>query len=93
MLGYSWEQADNNDGFGLRTYNFYNDDLTYHNMGMANNMDISDIISNPLSTLRMISFYGRVNYSYKSRYLLQATVRRDGSVDSYRTFRWLFRFR
>ena len=62
MLGYSWEQADNNDGFGLRTYNFYNDDLTYHNMGMANNMDISDIISNPLSTLRMISFYGRVNY-------------------------------
>ena len=28
MLGYSWEQADNNDGFGLRVYNFYNDDLT-----------------------------------------------------------------
>lgn len=26
MLGYSWEQADNNDGFGLRVYNFYNDD-------------------------------------------------------------------
>lgn len=40
MLGYSWEQADNNDGFGLRVYNFYNDDLTYHNLGMANNMDI-----------------------------------------------------
>lgn len=34
MLGYSWEQADNNDGFGLRVYNFYNDDLTYHNLGM-----------------------------------------------------------
>lgn len=38
MLGYSWEQADNNDGFGLRVYNFYNDDLTYHNLGMANNI-------------------------------------------------------
>lgn len=79
MLGYSWEQADNNDGFGLRVYNFYNDDLTYHNLGMANKMDITDIISNNLSTLRMISFYGRVNYSFKSKYLLQATVRRDGS--------------
>lgn len=79
MLGYSWEQADNNDGFGLRVYNFYNDDLTYHNLGMANNIDINDVISNNLSTLRMISFYGRINYSYKSRYLLQATVRRDGS--------------
>lgn len=63
MLGYSWEQADNNDGFGLRVYNFYNDDLTYHNLGMANNIDINDIISNNLSTLRMISFYGRINYS------------------------------
>lgn len=72
MLGYSWEQADNNDGFGLRVYNFYNDDLTYHNLGMANNIDINDVISNNLSTLRMISFYGRINYSYKSRYLLQA---------------------
>ena len=69
MLGYSWEQADNNDGFGLRVYNFYNDDLTYHNLGMANNIDINDIISNNLSTLRMISFYGRINYSYKSKYL------------------------
>lgn len=79
MLGYSWEQADNNDGFGLKVYNFYNDDLTYHNLGVANNISINDVISNNLSTLRMISFYGRVNYSYKSKYLLQATVRRDGS--------------
>lgn len=88
MLGYSWEQADNNDGFGLRVYNFYNDDLTYHNLGMANNMDINDVISNNLSTLRMISFYGRINYSYKSRYLLQATVRRDGSSAFGENNRW-----
>lgn len=79
MLGYSWEQSDNNDGFGLRVYNFYSDDLGYYNMGMANNIDINDVISNNLATLRMISFYGRANYSYKSKYLLQATVRRDGS--------------
>lgn len=88
MLGYSWEQADNNDGFGLRVYNFYNDDLTYHNLGMANNIDINDIISNNLSTLRMISFYGRINYSYKSKYLLQATVRRDGSSAFGENNRW-----
>lgn len=88
MLGYSWEQADNNDGFGLRVYNFYKDDLTYHNLGMANNIDINDVISNNLSTLRMISFYGRINYSYKSRYLLQATVRRDGSSAFGENNRW-----
>ncbi|MFR5759144.1 MAG: hypothetical protein ACLUE2_15445 [Bacteroides cellulosilyticus] len=48
-------------------------------MGLANNMDIDGINSdNKLSTLRMISFYGRVNYSFNSKYLFQATIRRDG---------------
>lgn len=83
MLGYSWEQADNNNGFGLIAYNFYNDALSYYNMALANSVsmdDISNINSGYLlSTLRMISYYGRINYSYKSKYLLQATLRRDGS--------------
>lgn len=83
MLGYSWEQADNNNGFGLIAYNFYNDDLSYYNMALANSVSMDDISSinssHLLSTLRMISYYGRVNYSYKSKYLLQATLRRDGS--------------
>lgn len=83
MLGYSWEQSDNNDGFGLVAYNFYNDALSYYNMSLANNIDIDGTGnlngSHLLSTLRMISYYGRINYSYESKYLLQATIRRDGS--------------
>ena len=88
MLGYSWEQSDNNDGFGLKVYNFYDDALSYYNIGLANNMNINEIISNQLSTLRMISFYGRVNYSFNSRYLLQATLRRDGSSAFGTNNRW-----
>ena len=91
MAGYSWEQSDDNDGFGLTAYNFYNDDLLYYNLGMANNMDIDGIWSDDnkrLSTLRMISFYGRINYSYNSKYLFQATVRRDGSSAFGRNNRW-----
>ncbi len=89
MAGYSWEQNDNNDGFGLTVYNFYNDALKYYNLGYANSMDISGINSgNTLSTLRMISFYGRVNYSYNSKYLFQATLRRDGSSAFGRNNRW-----
>lgn len=65
MLGYSWEQADNNNGFGLIAYNFYNDALSYYNMALANSVsmdDISNINSGYLlSTLRMISYYGRIN--------------------------------
>ncbi|SEU14355.1 iron complex outermembrane recepter protein [Draconibacterium orientale] len=89
MAGYSWEQNDNNDGFGLTVYNFYNDALKYYNLGYANNMDISGINSGyTLSTLRMISFYGRVNYSYNSKYLFQATLRRDGSSAFGKNNRW-----
>jgi len=88
MAGYSWEQGDSNDGFGLTVYNFYNDDLTYYNLAMANSMDIDGIISGTLSSLRMISFYGRVNYSYMSKYLLQATLRRDGSSAFGANHRW-----
>ncbi|WP_211316194.1 TonB-dependent receptor [Mangrovibacterium marinum] len=89
MAGYSWEQSDNNDGFGLTVYNFYNDALKYYNMGYANNMDISGINSGyTLSTLRMISFYGRINYSYNSKYIFQATMRRDGSSAFGKNNRW-----
>ncbi|MBQ9288251.1 MAG: TonB-dependent receptor [Bacteroidaceae bacterium] len=88
MAGYSWEQNDDNDGFGLTAYNFYNDKLSYYNIGLANSMDIDGIWSAPLSTLRMISFYGRVNYSYNSKYLFQATIRRDGSSAFGKNNRW-----
>ncbi len=89
MAGYSWEQNDNNDGFGLTVYNFYDDSLEYYNLGYANNMDITGINSGyTLSTLRMISFYGRLNYSYNSKYLFQATVRRDGSSAFGENNRW-----
>ena len=89
MAGYSWEQNDDNDGFGLTVYNFYDDYLKYYNMGLANNMDIDGINSdNKLSTLRMISFYGRVNYSFNSKYLFQATIRRDGSSAFGKNNRW-----
>jgi TonB-dependent starch-binding outer membrane protein SusC len=89
MGGYSWEQSDNNDGFGLTVYNFYDDALKYYNMGYANRMDITGINSGyTLSTLRMISFYGRANYSYNSKYLFQATIRRDGSSAFGANNRW-----
>ncbi len=89
MLGYSWEESNDNDGFRAAATGFYGDDLLYYNLGMGNTI-VPDTPGNEnasegcfgnyyLSTLRMISFFGRVNYSYASKYLLQATLRRDGS--------------
>ncbi|ADQ15800.1 TonB-dependent receptor plug [Leadbetterella byssophila DSM 17132] len=86
--GYSWEENNDNDGFQLTTYNYYSDDLSYHNPGMANNIDLNGFGGYNLSTLRMISFYGRANYSLDGKYLFQATVRRDGSSAFGANNRW-----
>ncbi len=88
MAGYSWEQQDHNDGFGLNVWNFYNDHTQYYNMGLGNKFDLSSIISHQMTTLRMISFYARANYAYDNRYMLQATIRRDGSSAFGKDNRW-----
>ena len=88
MVGYSWEESNDNDGFWVTASNFFNDDLTYNNLGMANIIDSNSLGSYGLSTLRMISFFGRVNYSFASKYLVQATVRRDGSSAFGKNNRW-----
>lgn len=80
MAGYSWEERTNGDGFGLAVYNFYDDALGYKNLKYGNLIHgMSDVDSGTEETVRNISFYGRINYSYDSRYMLQATIRRDGS--------------
>ena len=80
MAGYSWEENTQGDGFGVTVYDFYNDDLKWNQLTYASKINgIEGVQSGTVSTLRMISFYARANYSYKGRYILQATIRRDGS--------------
>ena len=89
MVGYSWEQTNQDDGFGLTVKDFYNDAVKYFNLTYANQIDgIDGVESGAESTLRMISFYGRLNYSYASRYNFQATLRRDGSSAFGKNNRW-----
>jgi iron complex outermembrane receptor protein len=80
MAGYSWEEREDGDGFGVTVNNFYNDETSFWNLRYATNINgISDVTGSSKSRIRNISFYGRVNYSFNSRYMLQATIRRDGS--------------
>jgi len=89
MAGYSWEESNDNDGFGVSVYDFYNDDLKWYQLSYASKIDgMAGVENGTISTLRMISFYGRANYSYKGRYSVQATVRRDGSSAFGANHRW-----
>ncbi len=89
MAGYSWEESNQDDGFGLTVKDFYNDNLKYYDLTFANKIDGIDAVeSGNLSTLRMISFYGRANYSYADKYSFQVTLRRDGSSAFGKNNRW-----
>lgn len=49
--------------------------MIYDNIGLAN----SYVIGSEYSKWTLLSLLGRINYSFKDKYLLSATVRRDGS--------------
>ncbi|WP_083580598.1 TonB-dependent receptor [Bacteroides ilei] len=49
---------------------------SFHDLGA--NTDSKEISSNLVET-KMVSFFGRINYKFNERYLLQASLRADGS--------------
>jgi len=69
---------------GFEAYN-----LTTNNLGVSGAGTALDAIPyfNELEN-RLISFFGRLNYSFKDRYLLTATLRRDGSTRFGPNNRW-----
>ena len=81
MAGYSYQRTKNNDGMWASSVGFMSDDLG------ANNLNLGTLPAgyNPFAsypyTLEslLISFYGRIGYNYDDKYLLSATLRKDGS--------------
>jgi TonB-linked SusC/RagA family outer membrane protein len=84
VAGYSWQENTNGEGFQASSTNFINDYIGYNNLVMGNPYGVSSYrinLGNDLTygQIRLISDFGRVNYSYKDKYLVQASLRRDGS--------------
>jgi len=89
LAGYSWQEDHKGDGFGVRTQNFTTDGLSYNNLYFSNPPSGTVLFDNAgISTLRLISFYGRVNYNYQDKYIFQASLRRDGSSAFGANNRW-----
>lgn len=55
---------------------FPTDELTYKNMGLASNRDV---IASDYFNWSVGSLLGRVIYKFKDRYIINGTIRRDGS--------------
>lgn len=84
VVGYSWQDNTLGDGFMASNTNFPVDDVSYNNLALGNystvsgyKVDFGD--ANAYQRTRLISDFARVNYNFDSKYLLQASIRRDGS--------------
>lgn len=88
--GYSWQQDRIGDGFGVSTQGYTNDLLTFYNLYVSNPYTVGNVkFDNAIiSTLRLISFYGRINYQFDDKYLFQVSLRNDGSSAFGKNNRW-----
>ncbi|PSL44199.1 iron complex outermembrane receptor protein [Chitinophaga niastensis] len=90
--GYSWQEDHNGDGFGVTTQGFVSDALSYNNLSLSNPPFGTVVFDNSaqttLTTLRLISYYARVNYQYADKYYFQASLRNDGSSAFGKNSRW-----
>ena len=90
ILGYSWQEDNTDDGFQSSNINFISDATGYYNLGLGSTPDgyLVDYGTVSRRSLRMISFYGRLNYNYDQRYIFQASLRDDGSSAFGKNERW-----
>ena len=84
VIGYAFQQNVNGEGFRTSSTNFLNDYVSYNNLALGNPYGISSYRvdygpTGVYSKTKLISDFGRLNYNYKDKYLLQASIRRDGS--------------
>jgi TonB-dependent starch-binding outer membrane protein SusC len=84
VIGYSWQENTYGEGFQTSSTNFPTDNLGYGNLVLGNPYGITSYrinLGNDLTygQVKLISDFGRLNYNYKDKYLLQGSIRRDGS--------------
>lgn len=75
MLGYSY-QYFYDEGNHTRAYGFLSDTFKWYSLSAAKTIES---ISSFAESNTLVSMYGRINYNYSDKYLVTATVRRDGS--------------
>ncbi|WP_343586602.1 TonB-dependent receptor [Flavobacterium sp.] len=83
VLGYSWQENTLGDGFQATTTNFPVDNVGYNNLALSNYTSVNGYVVNfgdskAYQKTRLIAYFGRLNYNYKDKYLLQGSLRRDG---------------
>ena len=79
LAGYSYQESTYSNQYE-RNYNFPTDLYSWHNIGVG--QDLKEGLGTEYSywlDTNLIGFFGRLNYNYKNRYLLMASVRHEAA--------------
>ena len=99
IVSYNFTIADDHDFTvtGVTSYNHnQNDTHVSEGIGISNNKllwhNLSNAVTKNITTTYSMSkgmaYIGRLNYSYKGKYLFSASIRRDGSSRLAKEYRW-----
>ena len=89
MVGYSYNYGVNS-GMSAENWNFSSDGLTYNNLGsgLEAAKDGKTMMGSYKNDHKLISFFGRVNYDWKERYLFTFSLRHEGSSRFGENHKW-----
>ena len=86
LVGYSWETNQYQSQSSLAT-NFAVASMGANSIQTGNDLRIGNVTSSK-NEYKLISFFARAHYSYDERYMITATVRRDGSSKFGANHKW-----
>lgn len=88
LAGYSWQKT-NYQNFYMQNFNFPSDDYTYNNMGTGQALkDGRGTEYSEANESKLIGYFGRLNYSYKGKYMFAASIRHEGSTKFGADHKW-----
>lgn len=86
IIGYSWESNEYSDQYAKAT-NFAVSSMGADNIQTGNTLKVGEVTSSR-NEYKLISLFARAHYSWKERYMITATVRRDGSSKFGANHKW-----
>lgn len=88
MAGYNYEK-NGYDDMDMTNYNFPSDLYTYNNIGQGQALlDGLATMSSSKREYTRAAYFGRITYNYDERYLLMASIRREGSSKFGENHKW-----
>lgn len=86
--GYSY-QDQFSENFSASNWDFPTDQYSYNNLATGNALGRGEAsMGSNASESKLIGFFGRVNYNYADKYILSASIRREGSSKFGENHKW-----